>query len=125
MSDLADLRLRVASAELASSEVAELTRNLRAELLRLEVDDVRTVSAGSAPAGAKAGELIEVGALVVSLVPVLATAVVEVVASWLRRQPSDIEVDIDGYRLKGQVTREQRDTLVAAFLARAVGSAQQ
>jgi hypothetical protein len=63
---------------------------LRAELLRLEVDDVRTVSAGSAPAVAKAGELIEVGALVVSLVPVLATAVVEVVASWLRRQPSDI-----------------------------------
>jgi hypothetical protein len=40
------------------------------------------------------------------------------VSSWLSRQPSDVEVEIDGHRFRGGVTRSQRDELVAAYLRR-------
>ena len=43
---------------------------------------------------------------------------VAVVASWLTRQPSDVEVEIDGRRFRGRVTRAQRDELVAAYVRR-------
>jgi hypothetical protein len=125
MSGWPDLRLMVRSSELEPSRLAELTRNLRAELLRIDIEDVRPATVVPAPAGAKAGEAIAVGALVVSLTPVVVTAVIDVVASWLRRQATDIEVEIDGSRLKGEVTRQQRDALVAAYLDRVKAESQQ
>lgn len=98
----------------------ELARNLRRDLLGADVEDVRPVVSGSPPAGAKSGEAIALGALVVSLAPGLVQAVIDIVASWLRRQPSDIEVEIDGHRLSGQVTQQQREAIVAAYLDRVV-----
>jgi hypothetical protein len=124
MSGWPDLRLMVRSSELEPSKLADLTRNLRAELLGIDTEDVRPATV-PAPAGAKAGETIAVGALVVSLTPVVVTAVIDVVASWLRRQPTDIEVEIDGSRLKGEVTRQQQDALVAAYLDRVKAESQQ
>ena len=47
----------------------------------------------------------------------LMKAVIEVVASWLRRQPQEIEVEISGNKIKGVVTAAQRDAIVAAYLA--------
>jgi hypothetical protein len=80
------------------------------------VDDVQPALSGSAPEGAIAVEAVVTGALLVAVAPALIGGVVDVVASWLRRQPADIEVEIGGRRFKGQVTGPQRDELVAAFL---------
>ncbi|MEU8216685.1 hypothetical protein [Micromonospora sp. NPDC048843] len=41
-----------------------------------------------------------------------------VIASWLSRQPTDVEIEIDGRRFKGRVSKAQRDELVAAYLTR-------
>jgi hypothetical protein len=100
------------------TELAAMTRNLRAGLLTLDVDDVRPAPGGPAPAGAKAAETVLTGALLVALAPPLIGGVIDVVASWLKRQVIDVEVDIGGHRLKGTVTGQQRDALVAAFLDR-------
>jgi hypothetical protein len=112
------LMLRVSGVELDGAQIAGITRNLRGELLVLDVDDVRSASAGPAPAGAKGAEAIAAGALLVSMAPQLVGAVVDVITSWLRRQPIDIEIEIEGQRLRGSVTRAQRDAIVTAYLRR-------
>jgi hypothetical protein len=103
---------------LDDSELAAMAGSLRAGLLTLDVEDVRPAAAGPAPVGAKAAEMVVAGALLVSMAPPLIGGVVDVVASWLRRQVVDVEVEIAGHRLKGPVTSQQRDALVAAFLDR-------
>jgi hypothetical protein len=118
MNDTNGLVVRVGGADLGAEQLAEMARNLRNELLVLSVDDVLPISAGPAPDGAKAIEAIALGALIVSMSPKLVGAVVDVVASWLGRQPTDVEVEIDGQRFRGTVTRQQREELVVAYLRR-------
>jgi hypothetical protein len=115
-----DVRVRLGGDDVDDAERAELAQDLQAMLMDLDEVDEATLSAGGpAPAGAKAGELVTWGALVVSLASAGSfQVVVDTVASWLRRQPADIEIEIDGQKLSGPVTREQRDALVQAFLAR-------
>jgi hypothetical protein len=113
-----DFPLVIAAPDTTSEEMQGLRNRLRDELLRLPVDDVVPVSAGPAPAGAKAVEALELGALIVSIGQStgLIAAVVEVVASWMKRQPIHVEVTIGEHTLKGPVTAAQRDALVSAFL---------
>ena len=112
------LGVRVLSGDLDDGRLAEKARNLRSAILATDVDDVRPAAAGAAPAGAKAGEALTVGALVVTLAPPFIEALAAALASWLSRQPADIELEIDGQRFKGHVTKAQRDELVAAYLRR-------
>jgi hypothetical protein len=113
-----EMSLRVVGSGLHADELLELTRNLREELLSLRVDDVVPEIENAAPPGAKAIESVALGALVVSVAPTLAGAVVGVVASWIKRQTLDVEVVIDGQHLRGSVTPEQRKEIVAAYLRR-------
>jgi hypothetical protein len=64
-----------------------------------------------------------VGALLVTVAPVLIGGVVDVVVSWLRRQPDTVEVVISGQQFRGRVTRDQRDALVAAVINETAGGA--
>ncbi|MDR7277276.1 hypothetical protein [Catenuloplanes atrovinosus] len=116
MGPTSGLRIDINGAGLDDEELAALSRNLRGLLLELDVDSVRQVSAGAAPPGAKAGEAVTYGALLVAAAPAVVASIIEVVGSWLRRQPRDIEIEVAGQRLKGTVTRAQRDAIVAAYL---------
>ncbi|GAA0798468.1 hypothetical protein [Spirilliplanes yamanashiensis] len=109
----------VSSAELEPDGVADLARLLRAELLETDADDVRFVTEGPVPEGVKAAEALAIGAMLVAAAPEVLPAVIDTILSWLKRQPRDVEVEIDGDRFRGPVTRAQRDQLVAAFLDRA------
>jgi hypothetical protein len=110
--------LRVACPGLDAEGLTELARNLHEAVLATDVDQATLGTGGPAPAGAKSGEVLAVGVLVVTLAPPVVEALMAVVSSWLSRQPSDVEVEIDGHRLRGRVTRSQRDELVAAYLRR-------
>jgi len=114
-----DVRVRLGGYDVDDAERAELARGLQAMLRDLdEVDEAALVAGGPAPAGAKSGGLVTWGALVVSLASAGSYQVVlDTVASWLRRQSADIEIEIAGQKLSGTVTREQRDALVQVFLA--------
>ena len=68
--------------------------------------------------GSKSGEVLAVGALIVTLAPTVIEGVVAVLTSWLSRQPDDVELEIDGQRFRGRVTKSQRDELVAAYVRR-------
>ena len=112
------IALRVRFSDGDPGQIRELAQSLRDAILATDVDDVRPGTAGAAPAGAKSGELPAIGALVVNLAPAVVPSLMAVVASWLSRQPSDVEIEVDGQRFQGQVTRSQRDELVAAYLRR-------
>lgn len=118
MADAIGIVLRIDAADSDEAEVAVLSRNLRAELLALDVDDVAPVESGAIPPGAKSGQALAFGTLLVTAAPMLIDGVVDVVVSWLRRQPIEIEIEIGGERLKGTVTARQRDALVQALIKR-------
>ena len=102
-----------------AESLSDLTRNLQTIILdESDVYDVRPATTGPAPAGSKSGEVIAVGALVVTLAPIVLEGLVTVLSSWLSRQPSDVEIEVDGHRFKGRVTKAQRDALVTAFVRR-------
>jgi hypothetical protein len=99
---------------------ADLAQDLREVLLTLDdVEDATYVTGAGMPAGAKAGEIFTWGSLVVSLASVTSLRVViDALASWLRRQPQDITVEVDGAKLSGVVSHGERERLVDAFVSR-------
>ncbi|MFC9506922.1 hypothetical protein [Streptomyces sp. NPDC057002] len=82
------LHILLAEEDAEAEHVAELTAYLREELLELDVDDVTTLPGGEVPPGARAVDVTQIGALLVTLGS-SATAlsqVVAVVRSWLGRR---------------------------------------
>jgi hypothetical protein len=107
-----------------TEEVAEVTLQLRRELLDLDVEAVELSRAGEPPPGTRAVELAALGALVVTvgqsplLGPVVAT-----VRSWLASAPQrsiKLELDGDTLELTGLSSNEQR-RLVNEWLRRHEG----
>lgn len=92
-----------------------LTLNLRDAIAEADVDEVRPATR-SVPTGGKTADAIAVGELVVTLAPIVADGLVAVLVSWLSRQPSDVEIEVDGQKYRGPATRAQRDALIAALL---------
>ncbi|MGK5678319.1 hypothetical protein [Actinoplanes sp. URMC 104] len=101
-----------------------LTRQLRAELGRLDVDDVRPLPAGPPPPGSRAFDVEAVGALVVLLGQSSETlaAVVGVVRGWLGRSPGakrTVRLELDGDVLElSEATAADQQRLVDLFVSR-------
>jgi hypothetical protein len=125
MSKRVDLVVHVGGSYVDDVESADLRRRLCEELLAVDVDDVRPLDASAPPPGAKGGAAIVVGALAVSLAPVVMPRLIDVLASWLGRQHPEVEVEIGGQKLRAPVTRAQRNAIVAVFLEQAAGSDKQ
>jgi hypothetical protein len=100
-----------------------VTRLLREELARLDVDDVSSLRGGAAPEGSRAFDVIAAGGLLVSLgSSQLLRSVVATVRGWLTRSPAggrSVRIEVDGDMLElSDASREDQDRLVAMFLAR-------
>lgn len=120
MTFVSEMRISVlvACSGLDADGVADLTAELRQEVLTTDVDSAELADGPEAPRGAKAGDLVDFGALAITLAPTVLESLLGVIASWLSRQPADVEVEIDGHRFRGHVTKAQRDQLVTAYLNR-------
>ncbi|MEV4131459.1 hypothetical protein AB0J72_04770 [Dactylosporangium sp. NPDC049742] len=118
MSETRHLLVAVDGEDLSTDERADLGQQLRDALLEIDLAEIDVAREAQLPPGAKAGETLTFGALAISIAPVAFTQVVGTITAWLRRQRSDIEVEIDGHRLRGAMTAAQRDAIVAAYLAR-------
>jgi hypothetical protein len=110
--------VRVLAPEADAESVQDLTHNLREALLDADVDDVRPAPAGPPPPGAKSAEAVALGSLVVTLAPTVLENLFGMVSAWLSRQSADVQVEIDGNRFQGRVTKSQRDELLRAYLSR-------
>jgi hypothetical protein len=100
----------------------ELTRNLRLELLELDVESVSPPVTGPAPEGSKGLEIAAIAALLVDFkgsVQVVAT-VVSAVRAWLQRGASSrrsLKVTVDGRVLElSAATAEQQQQVVDEFV---------
>jgi hypothetical protein len=85
MADNIELTLQVGQDDADPDDVDRDTRRLRAELQELPIESASLVAAKT-PAGAKAGDAVTLGALVVSLAPVVVPALVEFLKSWMARK---------------------------------------
>ena len=117
-----ELRIEIFEPQADQETLDQLTRNLRRELLDLDVDSVSQPVGGPAPEGSKGLELAAVGALLVqvkSSLPVV-TAVVSAVRSWLQRGSStgrSLKVTVDGRTLElTSATADQQQRIVEEFL---------
>lgn len=105
-------------------ELAELTRQLRSEILCLEdVASVDFMSLGKDPEGSKALGAASIGSLLVTLTPAckMLTTLITAIQSWLSiREPSEtarklstIILEIDGDKLEvANITSEERQHLI-------------
>lgn len=107
-----------------AEELAQATRQLRRELLELDVDSVETPPAGEPPPGSRAVDIATVGALVVNMADSqLLAAVIRAVRSWLAgssRRSIKLGLDGDVLELTGVSSMEQR-RLTDEWLARHTG----
>ena len=95
-------------------------RNLRDELLELDVDAVDRPS-GQAPEGTRAAEVVALGTtLLVTLGPSALTAVTDVLQGWMARgKDRSVALEMGGDRIElSGATDQERRQLVEAFLAR-------
>jgi hypothetical protein len=102
--------------------LSEAAGQLREELLELDVARVDVPSDGQPPPGTRAGDLVALGSLIVSLAQSsgLLTAVVATVQSWVSRHGSRsvrLELDGDVLEVSGISSREQRE-LVETWVRR-------
>ena len=65
-------------------ELAELTQNLRDDLLETGVESVEQVREAAAPAGSK-GDAVTLATLAVTLAPTALTGLINMLQSWLTR----------------------------------------
>lgn len=119
-----DIRL-TAGRDADDEELDASTRQLRNELLALDVERVDLVTAGPAPEGAKAGDAVTWGALLVTLAGsgALLPVLVDSIRSWLlRHRDHKVVLQIDNARLEiSDVSPEQQQRLIDSWLT-AVGS---
>jgi hypothetical protein len=100
-----------------AGELAQLTRQLRAALLDLDVLDVEPVTE-DAPDGSKGAGAV-LGWLSVTFGGALLTSVADRVATWAMSIGRTVEISVDGDTLKlGRVTHEEQKELIREWLAR-------
>lgn len=100
-------------------ELEDLTRQLRKELLELEVNAVDHVRGGKAPAGAK-GDPVTLGTLLVTLAASggVLTTLISTVQSWLTRQERHaVTLEIGGDKLViASASSGQQQRLIDDFI---------
>lgn len=117
------LRLTLnAEPETDGEELEKLTRQLREELLELDVQAVDLMTDGLIPAKAKAGDPITWGTLLLTLAASggVFTALIRVLQAWLtRHERRSITLEIEGDKLQVTgITSAEQQQLIDAWLNR-------
>ncbi|MGH8904712.1 MAG: hypothetical protein ACRDYA_24280 [Egibacteraceae bacterium] len=120
---VARLDLRIdAGLDADAAELAELAVRLREQLLELDIERADPVTAGPAPPGTRAGEILVAGALTVMLAlsKKLLTALTEAVQSWVSLSGGrSVKLELDGDVLEVTgITRRDQHELIQAWIDR-------
>ena len=122
-----ELRIEISDPDADDERLASMTETLRQDLLALDVNSVKPLSAGAAPEGSKAVDPATIGALVVALKSSveLATQVVAAVRSWMHRGSPRNPTQVLKLTMNGQTielsaaTVDQQQQLIDAFVTAA------
>lgn len=118
----ARIQVRLLDTDADDDELERSTAVLRAELLKLDVEDVTAVSAGPAPDGSRAPDLAAIGNLLVTVaqLPETLRQLVRAIRIWLPRSEviHSVELTLDGDRLMvSGVSSESQERLIEAWLS--------
>jgi hypothetical protein len=119
-----ELRLQLSEEGADAERLAVLTGYLRTELLRLDVEDVRTLPAGEPPPDARVSGVATVGALLIALGQSAQglQSVVSVIRNWLRRGGGTgraVRLELGGDALElSQASAADQDRLIKLFIGR-------
>ncbi|MFB7076451.1 hypothetical protein [Streptomyces sp. NPDC056308] len=107
----------VGAADVDNDELHGLVLSLREHLLELDVEEVR-LGRGELPEHAKSAEALTIGALVVSLAPVMLRGVLGCVETWMHNRPvRSVKVDVNGRTIElDTASQEDRRRLIDAFV---------
>lgn len=115
-----------AGSELDAEEKERVTRQLREELMGLDVEGVDFVKSGKAPVKAKAGDLIAWGKLLLMLVPSggVLTTIISAIQSWLtRHNQRSISLEINGNKIDiKDISSEDQKRLINAWISTIQGN---
>jgi hypothetical protein len=116
------VRVEIAShGDVDDARLEELTASLRRELSELDVDAVERVEEGAAPEGAKVGDVLALGALVVKVARSAASmaGVVRALQDWAARGGRTVKLDVGGDTIEVTgASRGQQDRLIEAWIER-------
>jgi hypothetical protein len=112
------LELRVHADDVDAAALDQLARQLRGQLLDLDVDAVEPLPSGEAADDSKALDLMVVGGLLVKFGPGVAAAVANAVRAWVNRDGHrSVTMKIGDHEITLQAaTAEQQEKLVEAWL---------
>lgn len=103
-------------------ELAELTKRLQRELLKLDIEAVDFASAAEVPVRAKSGEPVTWGMLLLTLAAAggVLTTIINVLQDWLTRQEKrSLTLEIGGDKLQVTgISSEEQQRLINAWLSR-------
>jgi hypothetical protein len=102
------------------SELDYLRMQLGEELSLLDVDEIEQLTVGEAPPGARAVDMVAIGALLVKFGPAALKGVIGGVVAWFQRSSANsIELTIDGDTIKlTKTSSKEQDRLLALFEAK-------
>ncbi len=117
------VRIRLAEDGADDERLQSLTAGLRNELLDVDGLDVGLVRAGEAPDGARALDVLAVGALAIRLLDSSGLrSAFGAIRAWLARgagAPRSVHIEIDGDSIElSAATTEDQERLVALFVER-------
>jgi hypothetical protein len=119
-----ELRLQLSEEGTDAERLAVLTGYLRAELLQLDVEDVRALPAGEPPPGARVFGVATAGALLIALGQSAAglRSVVSAIRDWLRRGEGTrrtVRLELGGDALElSQASAADQERLIELFIRR-------
>lgn len=111
-----------ADPETDAEELEELTRQLREEIMELDVESADFAGVEEVPAGAKVVEPISLGTVLVTLLATggVITTLINAIQAWLtRHERQSITIEIDGDKLEiTGISDGEKQQLVNAWIHR-------
>lgn len=85
LEDAIEIEIEISAKHTVEADIDRMTRNLLAELRETDVESVRLVSSGSAPAGTKSTDPVTTGAIAIAVLPTVLPKIVEMIQAWALR----------------------------------------
>ena len=83
--ELTQLKIEVSASDATEEDIDRMTRHLLSELRETDVESAELAKGGEVPLGAKSGDPVTMGSIVISALPTVLPVVVALVQAWAAR----------------------------------------
>lgn len=98
--DKVELQIEVSAKDTTEEDIDRLTRQLLFELRETDIESAELSITGAAPPGAKSGDTVAMGSILISTLPTVLPAVVSLVQTWIERGQGRV------VKFKGKIGKE-------------------